>query len=1019
MHRRAGYEDHRLFPSKQTNRCSVCDTPLDVGAQVLGKRMNNGWDIVCLPCGTATTGEQTGRPAPTRLAAPSRPAPGGGGQSAPTGGNTSWSKLVRYLVSCVQRELVLEPIPLNDRDRWSILPLRQESVLCGNDLIVPLLSQIQKLVAGLEKMEAVFYGWPTVVVTDDRDRPFVAPLFFRQLDWTTPASGFIPLAERPPRVNMGLVASKWFSPELVASAADTLAGGPIGFGQAAAVTAAAARVLAGLALPAVQLDPSALLDALTLGDPWRPQEVGVFNLVMACRATLDEATRTLIQDLEWMEKATDWRTSAARFLFETIDPSVTPLPDSCAIELNESQERSVASASREPLTVITGPPGTGKSQTVVGIVASAWMRGETVLLASTNNAPIDSVVDDKMAAVDEALMLRTGNVDKRSQLASGLRDLLARVGQRPDPGEPPPMASLTLAYHQATHRLEVRAHAEQGVLAAAQDRDRARAPLWSEDQPPPASAWGRIAGRARRAQRSRWGWLRRRRSRACLEMAGIADPAVEMTWVVEWATAEEAFDAAWRRLQAFLQKHPGDLLARFSEASDAWRSAAAAAVRARVRNGYIEGGDVLAELARLLPDGGLRREAISKAMSYVRGWATSALSTRPNFPCNAGSIDLVVIDEASQCNLAQVLPLAYRAKRLVIVGDPKQLTPVVTIQADELRDLAGQAGLRHESLVSSHLTYGRDSAYSAFAARLSSGPQLLDEHYRCHPEIIRFCNQEFYGGQLVVLSRVDRDNDRHRGLEWRETSGRTERGRTGSAINRAEAEAIATWVTESGLPLEDIGVVTPFREQASLIRQLLADGPYAAVQVGTAHTFQGGERDTMLFSTVLSAGSSAGTAAWVEGERNLINVAVSRARMHLVVFGNRGELAHLRASTLLALADAASTQGCQPEIVLTPAIRRLHRALLERAVPARIGETDEGYPVAIAFDDVAGGHIDVEIREFPDGDRRGTIQRQMAIRDANLRRLGWRVVRVAGWRAYLEPAALADELMQMVTKSTD
>lgn len=57
-------------------------------------------------------------------------------------------------------------------------------------------------------------------------------------------------------------------------------------------------------------------------------------------------------------------------------------------------------------------------------------------------------------------------------------------------------------------------------------------------------------------------------------------------------------------------------------------------------------------------------------MAHAKGWATSALSARPNFDCRAGVIDLVVIDEASQCNLAHVLPLAYRAKRLVVVGNP-------------------------------------------------------------------------------------------------------------------------------------------------------------------------------------------------------------------------------------------------------------------------------------------------------------------------------------------------------------
>jgi hypothetical protein len=888
-------------------------------------------------------------------------------------------------------------------------------VLCGSDPTVPLMPQIQELIAGLDGMEAVFYGWPTVVVTDERDRPFVAPLFFRRLEPINLATGAVPLADLLPQVNMGLTASKWFSPDLGARAAKTLAAGAIGFGDPAALTATAMRILTALGLPAPALDPGALLDALTLGDPWRPQETGVFNLVMAGRAVFDDdANRSLIQDLEWMERATDWRDGAGRLLFETVDPVALSLPDSSAIQLNDSQERALAAASRAPLTVITGPPGTGKSQTVVGVVADAWMRGATVLLASTNNAPIDSVVGDKMATVDEALMLRTGNGEMRGRLAAKLRDIVARIEQRPDPGMPPPIAPVTLTYHRAAHELGEHARVERDMLTAAERRDHARTLLWGGEQVPADIDRNRVTTRARKALRTRWAWLRRRRSRACLVMAGISDPRINIAQLVEWTNAEQDLEAARHGLQSFLQGHPGEPLDRFRAVSDAWRAASTAAVTARVRRGYLEGASVLAELAGALSDGGLRRELIGQAARYVMGWATSAQSTRPNFDCVAGSIDLVVIDEASQCNLAQVLPLVYRAKRLVVVGDPAQLTPVVTVPAEELRGLATQAGLDHEALVASHLTYGQDSAYSAFAARLSSGPHLLNEHYRCHPEIIRFCNQQFYGGQLIVLSRVDREMGRPRGLEWCEVVGRTEPGRGHSPTNRAEAEAVASRVVASGLPVEDIGVVTPFRGQASLISQLLAGGPCADVQVGTAHTFQGGERDTVLFSTVLSADCQDGTAAWVESERNLINVAVSRARKHLIVFGNRTELMRLHATTLLALADAASNHRVQAEVLLSPASKRLHEALLEQGVPARTGEMDEGYPVAIALDDVMGGRIDVEISEFPNGDARGAIQRQMDIRDANLRRLGWRVVRVPGWRAYLEPATAAAELLRMV-----
>lgn len=233
-----------------------------------------------------------------------------------------------------------------------------------------------------------------------------------------------------PQVNTGLLGMKWFPPESLASAAEAIAGQIVGFGQAATLVAVARRLLTALGVPLSTLDPANLIDFTSLGDPWRPQEVSVFNMVMAFKGKVDAATRNLVKDLEWMANATDWRGSAARFLFEDAPVPAVSLPASSAVTLNDSQETAVAWAATAPLTVITGPPGTGKSQTVTAILADAWQRGETALLSSTNNNPIDDVIDKKAMPVDEALVLRTGSAEKRQQWGSRLRELVSRAPAR-------------------------------------------------------------------------------------------------------------------------------------------------------------------------------------------------------------------------------------------------------------------------------------------------------------------------------------------------------------------------------------------------------------------------------------------------------------------------------------------------------------------------------------------------------------------------------------------------------------
>lgn len=90
---------------------------------------------------------------------------------------SEWSKLVEYLRSCVVQESLLEPVPLAHRQRWAALPITAETILCGNDVALPPLPEVTALFGSLEDLEAVFYGWPTVVVVDERERPHVAPLF--------------------------------------------------------------------------------------------------------------------------------------------------------------------------------------------------------------------------------------------------------------------------------------------------------------------------------------------------------------------------------------------------------------------------------------------------------------------------------------------------------------------------------------------------------------------------------------------------------------------------------------------------------------------------------------------------------------------------------------------------------------------------------------------------------------------------------------------------------------------------
>ena len=176
----------------------------------------------------------------------------------------------------------------------------------------------------------------------------------------------------------------------------------------------------------------------------------------------------------------------------------------------------------------------------------------------------------------------------------------------------------------------------------------------------------------------------------------------------------------------------------------------------------------------------------------------------------------------------------------------------------------------------------------------STNPVLLDEHFRSYYPIIQFSNEEFYGNRIRIMTKDTGVNDvleLHRVQDGKVDSDATR--------NMPEVEAVLKRIHE--LILEDegndenpvsIGVVSPFRGQVDLIskaiRQVLTETTIRKhqIEVGTAHTFQGDERDVMIFSLAIADNSFAQSLTFLQ-KPNLFNVAITRARKKLITFISR------------------------------------------------------------------------------------------------------------------------------------
>jgi very-short-patch-repair endonuclease len=992
--------------------CHRCRKPLSAGTTARWNPETKA--TACLNCREEQALRSVRSPAPTRHADGARP-------STSRDGNLKWDELLRYQLACVQRAAAAQPVNLAATREWALLPVQREGLCTGETEDVPLGAQLGALFARAKSTGAVFYGWPVVAVRDAKQIPKVAPLVLTELQ--TPAAGAVHAvaADDHPRLNTALVSAGFFAPHAVAAASSVVSGG-LAFGDATALTAQLKELLAALGLDGDGLDPR------RLGVREGPLGPGVHNVAMAFQGVSDTMTRGLVAELSALRGREDWTSTAARYLLHPAPPvDLDDLPaPAAALTLNGSQEEALTASGAAQVTAVTGPPGTGKSQLVAAVVAGAWLRGETVLVASTNNQAVRAAVE-KAHAVDDGTLVRTGNREQREALPGVLRWLAAR----PEPsGASPEIAQRRLDVAIAQRRslldqLASRTALEAELAQLAHDLEAQRSLLWNApDRSPVHDRRSQLAARARRAGHARW--FKEMRSRRVLEaaqiprgrVAGVAD-------VRAWAEAELRWDAAQRGL-AELPVRDGDAERAELAAADAeWTTASGDVVRHVVGTRIAAGRTALQQLADLRNGArSARVAAVAKALSFTAGWACTTLSAGSNFPLKAGLFDLLVVDEASQCSVADVIPMAYRARRIVVVGDPNQLAPVVTVPNAELAAVARGVGVDDDAMHAEGLSYGRDSAFAAFAQRADRRPFLLAEHYRCHPEIAGYINDVFYGGALEVLTDPSADTEGTRGLHWHQVEGRTEAGPRSGALNRAEADAVVRWVLAHPDEPGTLGVVTPFTAQATVIRNGLerALGPDVCAEreliVGTAHAFQGGERDLVLFSPVLSTDAAVNTARWVEAQRNLVNVAVSRAKRALIVVGDSSALARLPVPTLHALAAAAarvrsSTNGDLREDARlhSESERRLFAALQAAGAEVRLKPVVSGYELDFAVRLANGRQLDVECDGGQHLDPRGRQRRRDLARDEVLQHLGWQVIRVPAWRCLTEPERVAAEIL--------
>lgn len=273
--------------------------------------------------------------------------------------------------------------------------------------------------------------------------------------------------------------------------------------------------------------------------------------------------------------------------------------------------------------------------------------------------------------------------------------------------------------------------------------------------------------------------------------------------------------------------------------------------------------------------------------------SVTSLSAKASLPLSGELFDMVVIDEASQCDIASAIPLILRAKQLVVIGDPLQLKHITSLNKFEEEKIK-----EHLHISSSvYLKYKEKSLWDyseTFLTKAINNNKIvnIDSHYRCHPEIIGYSNEAFYIPKRQLNLKICTKNENFKiqpsGIKWIDVIGTHKANNVN--INEAEiAIAIAKAIELANQnPEISIGIVTPFRHQADALHNEIPINLKNRIIANTVNIFQGDEKDVMIYSLVVTNNSPDSKIYWIDNMvPESVNVAVTRARNTIYIVGNK------------------------------------------------------------------------------------------------------------------------------------
>lgn len=548
---------------------------------------------------------------------------------------------------------------------------------------------------------------------------------------------------------------------------------------------------------------------------------------------------------------------------------------------NASQFKAVKSALENQISVIEGPPGTGKTQTILNIIANLLVNGKTVQVVSNNNSATENIFE-KLSSPKYGMgfiVAALGNTDNKKAFIN------KQSGEYPDLTDWQDDSFDTAVFTQTIHEKSVNL---QSVFEKQERLAKAKLELQSLE--------------------TEQKYFEKYKSETKPKLLNIKmRKSVSSAVIMDlWQSSQIFSDSGrklsfWFRLKSWLIYGISDWSFYKQDISEIITVFQSLYYQLQVKAltdeisalqtdlSAVKASEMLTEFTDLSMRylkiilfsryGNKNRRPVFTEEDFFKNPTaiqeeypvvlSTTFSSRSSL-CKDTSFDYLIVDEASQVDVATGALALSCAENAVIVGDTKQLPNVVT---EDIRKRADAIFASYQ--INGSYSFANNSFLKSICELLPDIPRtLLKEHYRCHPKIIHFCNQKFYNDELVIMSE---DNGEADVLSVVKTvQGNHARGH----MNQRQIDVICQEVLpEIHFTGEEIGIIAPYNKQVDALKTAITD---AATDIATVHKFQGREKEAIILSTVDNEVTD------FSDDPYLLNVAVSRAKkkLCLVVSGN-------------------------------------------------------------------------------------------------------------------------------------